>query len=370
MGNTSATNRSRHSKSGRTGKRLRISVTIGAAIAALGAGSALACIDTSGGQSAGASHHSGSHTTKHTSTTTKSSTKPPTKPSTKPSSKPSPRGTGTPATGHGTPDPRTTSASPGSGAKTSAGQAFSGSARGASGLQKNAIGYLATDFDYRGTSFLPHYTQCSATAVAPDVIVTAAHCVVKSSGERAGDQEVFFRPGLDAARQPKLQEYFRSAKVLVDPRYRAAEGSWEHTAYDVAYVVMQKKNGRSLGDVAGWVTSTVDKALVGKQMTIVGYPETQADRYRPHVCGKSTRALEPNRGHGEAQVIWGTNTCSNLGDGASGGPWFAQSGGSLTLVGVNHGTFSRNGNNAAAGASFNDTTWRLFQSALRAAGDN
>lgn len=360
MGKTSATNRSRHPGTACTGTRLRISATIGAAIAVLGAGSAFACVDSSrGGQSpAAGQHHDSRHTTGQTPVTVNSFPRGATAANLRHSGGPgsqTPRG----PVGSGT----------ASGADASSHQAFSGSGQGGAGLQKGAIGYLATDFGYRGTSFLPHYTQCSATAVSPDVIVTAAHCVVKSSGEEAGDHEVFFRPGLDASRQPKLGEYFRSAKVLVDPRYSAAEGSWENTAYDVAYVVLQKKNGRSVGDVAGWVPSKVDKTLVGKQMTIVGYPETPANRYRPHVCDEPTQALEPNRGHDEAQVIWGTSTCSNLGDGASGGPWFIQQGRSLTLVGVNHGTFSRNSESAAAGAAFNDTSWRVFQSALRAAGD-
>ncbi|MEU6220511.1 trypsin-like serine protease [Streptomyces sp. NPDC047022] len=331
MGKTSATKRSRHSRAARTGTRLRIAAAIGAAITVLGAGSALACVDSPrGGRSATAWHHDSRRST----------------------------GRQTPVTVNSFPR-----------GATATNPRHSGSGRRGAGLQKSAIGYLATDFGYRGTSFLPRYTQCSATVVSPDVIVTAAHCVVKSSGEKAGDHEVFFRPGLDAGRPPELGEYFRSAKVLVDPRYSAAEGSWEHTAYDVAYVVLQKKNGRSVGDVAGWVPSKVDKTLAGKQMTIVGYPENKANRYRPHVCDEPTQALEPNRGHNEAQVIWGTSTCSNLGEGASGGPWFIQQGRSLTLVGVNHGTFSRDSENAAAGAAFNDTSWRVFQSALRAAGD-
>lgn len=359
MGKISATDRSPHSRAARTVTRLRIPATVGAAIAVLGAGSAPACADSfRGGRSITAGHHDSRLPTGQTPVTVNSF----------------PRGaTATNARHSGGPAFQPSRGPAGSGTASGTGasshQAFSGSGQSDAGLQKSAIGYLATDFDYRGTSFLPRYTQCSATVVSPDVIVTAAHCVVKSSGRKAGDHEVFFRPGLDAGRPPKLGEYFRSAKVLVDPRYSAAEGSWEHTAYDVAYVVLQKKNGRSVGDVAGWVPSKVDKTLAGKQMTIVGYPENKADRYRPHVCDKPTRALEPNRGHNEAQVIWGTSTCSNLGEGASGGPWFIQQGRSLTLVGVNHGTFSRDSENAAAGAAFNDTSWRVFQSALRAAGD-
>ncbi|MEU8591151.1 trypsin-like peptidase domain-containing protein [Streptomyces sp. NPDC048664] len=346
MGKSRATTPSRRSRAGRTGSRLRISAAVGAAITVLGAAAAPARAGTAEGGLSATGHRAPRPTTLWPSAPEKSS-----------SEKSSPE--------------RSSSSSrpPGTSAAPSH-QAFGGSDRAIGAVPKSAVGYLATDFDYRGTSFLPHYTQCSATAVAPDVIATAAHCVVRSNGEKAGDREVFFRPGLDANRQPRLAEYFRSSKVLVDPRYRAAEGSWEHTAYDIAYVVLGKKDGRSVGDVAGWVPSKVDKALVGKRMTIIGYPENQGDRYRPHVCDKPTQALEPNRGHGEAQVLWGTGTCANLGNGASGGPWFARQGGQLTLVGVNHGTFSRDSENAAAGAAFNDTSWRLFQSALRTAADD
>ncbi|MFD7612342.1 trypsin-like serine peptidase [Streptomyces sp. NPDC059828] len=354
----------------------------GVAIAVLGGGSALACIDTGQGSGRPVAQAGQSGQSKKSRT-----------PSAESGSAARPGGNGNArGNGHGRPasatrpgEANTSKAStpksseqgtaPGA-SRSSPGRAkaaalvTSGGNRAVPDVTEQAIGYLAVDFDYAGTDFLPRYTQCSAAVVSRNVIATAAHCVVKPN-ERAGNREAFFAPALNSSKQPKFKDYYRSSRIFVHPEYNAGRSSWERTAYDVAFVVLEPKNGRSIGDTVGWVPSRSENSLTGRQLKIAGYPSEAVGRYRLDLCQKQTRALPANRGKDpDSSVIWGVNTCSNLGDGASGGPWFAdQGGGNWVMVGVNHGTFKHNGQNAAAAATLGDDAWRTFQTAKRFAGD-
>ncbi|MFD5424670.1 trypsin-like serine peptidase [Streptomyces sp. NPDC127084] len=371
----------RHSASASGKKsRLRISVAAGVAIAVLGGGSALACIDR--GQDSRKPVAQSGQSKKSPTPTPNSTTTP--RPGTKGNANGDGSGKGN---GQGRPS-STTQPRPASSPKASERGAAGGASlsspgrakaaalvanggnRGVPDATEQAIGYLAVDFDYKGTDFLPSYTQCSATVVSRNVIATAAHCVVKA-GEHAGSREAFFAPALNSGKQPEFKDYYRSSRIFVHPEYDAGKSSWERTAYDVAFVVLDPRNGRSIGDAVGWVPSRSENSLTGSRLKIAGYPSESVGRYRLDVCQKQTRALPANRGKDpDSSVIWGVSTCPNLGDGASGGPWFAdQGGGDWVMVGVNHGTFRHNGQNAAAAATLGDDAWRTFQTAKRFAGD-
>ncbi|MFJ6637052.1 trypsin-like serine peptidase [Streptomyces sp. NPDC091376] len=238
------------------------------------------------------------------------------------------------------------------------------------------VGYLAVDFNHdRGDASIGRHDRCSATVVARDVIVTAAHCVQDERGHQVADDAVFFAPGWSSEREnPPFDAHWRSSEVLVHPKYSPdSDSDWAHTAYDVAYIVLEPRGDQSIGDVAGWVP--MSPGAEDDSIRIMGYPkyapeveeaeEDEADSYyRPETCEETLAGVLRNESDPEGGILQARNVCSNLGGGASGGPIFIESANEWRLVGVNHGTYSTNGVNGTAGAALDATSLELFEQAM------
>lgn len=73
---------------------------------------------------------------------------------------------------------------------------------------------------------------CTGTAIAPDLVVTAAHCLFRRGGGVALPGEVSFRPGLDGA-DAGLR---RARRILLHPDYLRLPRGPDRFAADLALV--------------------------------------------------------------------------------------------------------------------------------------
>lgn len=143
--------------------------------------------------------------------------------------------------------------------------------------QTSAIGYVIDDVPGRPTG--PH---CTATLVAPRVVMTAAHCILS-------EQEVQFMYGRDSAKygiafgigKVRDAKRVRAAKVVVHPGY---DPTHAHPT-DLAYLVLER-------DVTELTPAKVSVHQEDCNYETVGYgPKTLADdptaeQSRASICAK------------------------------------------------------------------------------------
>jgi V8-like Glu-specific endopeptidase len=160
--------------------------------------------------------------------------------------------------------------------------------------------------------------HCSAAAVAPSVVLTAAHCVM--DGTRSQFNEWFaFVPGQEGSSLPYGVWWAKSALVS---QYYGGDGSATHDyAFLVMYPSRGAEGGLELGNVVGWapllIYSTVPQAVH------VGYPATgpfatfcSAGSCYAWYCYSSIADYYA----GDTGAVVGL-PC-HTGFGSSGGPWF------------------------------------------------
>lgn len=164
--------------------------------------------------------------------------------------------------------------------------------------------------DQRGAHF------CTASVVdspGRNVIATAAHCVQNG----AAQQDLVFAPGYDDGRAP--YGVWEPKSVVVDQR-------WIDSAdpdLDVAFVVMQPRDGQNVGDVLGSHPLATNQP--GRlRARVTGYPNNDDG---PITCHNRTGA------HGPTQRRF---ACGGYAPGTSGSPWISDDprSGRGALVGV------------------------------------
>ncbi|WP_344965298.1 trypsin-like serine peptidase [Crossiella cryophila] len=148
-------------------------------------------------------------------------------------------------------------------------------------------------------------TWCTATAVARDVVLTAAHCVWPGFTrweEPIEARNVVFAPGYDQGRTPL--GVFAAKAFLIQETYPRESNP------DVAMVVLAPRDGQHVGDLAG--TQRLSFTPPGSaQTTILGYPGSKA--------GLGERLF---RCEVTAKPAGRWNTPCDMAGGSSGGPWF------------------------------------------------
>ncbi|WHT16604.1 hypothetical protein N8J89_26125 [Crossiella sp. CA-258035] len=148
-------------------------------------------------------------------------------------------------------------------------------------------------------------TWCTATAVAKDVVVTAAHCVWPGYTRWEEPIEVrnlVFAPGYDQGQTP-LGVYPARA-FLLQSSYT------KQSSPDVAMVVLDPVDGRHVGDRAGTQRLSFDPPA-SLETTILGYPGSKAG-----LGQKLFRCELPAKRSSQ----W--ETLCDMAGGSSGGPWF------------------------------------------------
>jgi secreted trypsin-like serine protease len=137
----------------------------------------------------------------------------------------------------------------------------------ASSAKLDAIGAVGTkDYDGNFDYF------CTATLIAPKVVLTAKHCAAGGPNEtpRLAEEKIYFAVGADS-RKPK--QVVEATDVLLSP---IAEGGMVEFGSDVAVYILAEP----VKDVTPmpWAKGHLDASLVGSKLTAVGYGVQDRDR--------------------------------------------------------------------------------------------
>jgi V8-like Glu-specific endopeptidase len=158
------------------------------------------------------------------------------------------------------------------------------------------------------------YDLCSAAVVAPDIVMTAAHCVF----DLMSGQE-----NLGWAFVSKMRGHTNRSQVWTGSRaaYWSQFASNPNTALDYAFIQLKKRSGHNIGSVTG--VNRILEYASPKRIEMQGYPASGPFAHR---CGPNScyvwYCTSPLGGtyhdpYGE-ELGMGCKT----GDGSSGGPWF------------------------------------------------
>ncbi|WP_432004161.1 trypsin-like serine peptidase [Streptomyces sioyaensis] len=147
---------------------------------------------------------------------------------------------------------------------------------------------------------------CTASVVQSpgrDMLITAAHCAYDSDAGSTVDDLVFapdYRNGDGPTGLWKVK------KVIVDDRWAKSQDE----DLDVAFLVLDKKNGKQIQDVLGGNTLGIDRGF-DNEVKITGYPTS---RNTPISCQNRTTKFSDT----QLRI-----QCTDFEGGTSGSPWLA-----------------------------------------------
>ncbi len=158
---------------------------------------------------------------------------------------------------------------------------------------------------------------CSAAVVAPDIIMTAAHCVFDLESRRENQGWAFI---------PKMRGRAKKSAVWTGKRaaYWQQFASNPNTALDYAFIHINQRRGHSLGSVTG--VNRILEYASPKRIDVQGYPASGpfARRCTFRSCYVWYCASPLGGTHHDPygeELGMGCKT----GEGSSGGPWFVPS---------------------------------------------
>lgn len=159
---------------------------------------------------------------------------------------------------------------------------------------------------YSGGSPSAHYcTAGSVTSPHGNLLITAAHCV--PSGQPSGDSRVAFVPALRSG--VPFSGGWTPKAYVVDPRWTT-----DHNPdLDVAFIVLQPRNGENLADIIGSDDLSFD-AGYAEPVHVTGYPLGTDE---PITCDTTTNEQSPTQLRIE---------CGGFAEGTSGSPWVVRDG--------------------------------------------
>ncbi|EST18898.1 trypsin-like serine peptidase [Streptomyces roseochromogenus] len=147
---------------------------------------------------------------------------------------------------------------------------------------------------------------CTASVVRSpgrNMLITAAHCAFDAdSGQPVND--LVFAPGYRDGDEPS--GLWKVSKVVVDDLWATSQDE----ALDVAFLVLDQKDGKHIQDVLGGNTLGIDRGFDNK-VKITGYPTS---RDTPISCQNRTTKFSDT----QLRI-----QCTDFEGGTSGSPWLA-----------------------------------------------
>jgi V8-like Glu-specific endopeptidase len=161
-------------------------------------------------------------------------------------------------------------------------------------------------------------TMCTGVLVAPDRVLTAAHCLMRRDGKPHKAGEIHFVAGYDRG------EYVAHAlgrRLLIAPGYLQADSKAGRLGNDFAVIVLE----HPLEMPPVRLAAPMARPLAGPAVQVIhaGYR-----RSRPEVLSVTETCLMRPR----KAVPWASNCPTE--HGSSGGPVFAETGEGLRLAGI------------------------------------
>jgi protease YdgD len=113
---------------------------------------------------------------------------------------------------------------------------------------------------------------CTGTLIAPDLVLTAAHCMFnKETGARNDPRDIEFQAGL---RNGRAEAYRHIARAVVHPEYvYSGESDLDRTAYDVALLQLDQPIRQPSIQPMG----TASAPSIGDEVGVVSYAQDRAD---------------------------------------------------------------------------------------------
>ncbi|MFC9235916.1 trypsin-like serine peptidase [Streptomyces decoyicus] len=147
---------------------------------------------------------------------------------------------------------------------------------------------------------------CTASVVQSpgrNMLITAAHCAFDPDAETTVD-DLVFAPDYRNGNEPT--GLWKVKKVVIDDRWAKSQDE----DLDIAFLVLDKKNGKQIQDVLGGNTLGIDRGF-DNEVKITGYPTS---RDTPISCQNRTTKYSST----QLRI-----KCSDFEGGTSGSPWLA-----------------------------------------------
>lgn len=164
---------------------------------------------------------------------------------------------------------------------------------------------------------------CTGTLIAPDIVLTAAHCVEADGGGYIGDTEGTFETN---------GTVYRTTKITVHPNYNPNDFG---AGYDISIMKLERA-------AEGVVPHDINRMApaVGQTLTLVGFGETGTSTSGSNGdFGNKTVGQTDIDAVTETHIAWNFDSHdeSNTAPGDSGGPAFLEVNGKLVVAGITSG---------------------------------
>jgi secreted trypsin-like serine protease len=171
-----------------------------------------------------------------------------------------------------------------------------------------------------------HGTFCTGTAIARDLILTAAHCVQPGSDYKFLDY--------DAAKQPLLRDI---AKIAIHPQFSLQTLFAHRATADVALLKLAQPLPASV--TAAPLVAPRAPVAVGESFVVLGYGLTiRGDGKTGGTLRRATLVATGQPGNLQIRLVDPTTQGERAGLGActgdSGAPLFSETAGQLSIIGV------------------------------------